>query len=243
MPSYSCYSDDSHHSDDSTRIGLRAGALIRAAGALLAAAAFVVGSAAGAAGQPAEAPAPSRVPPNLSAPEALRQLVAAVAEQSATFRNQCARIAATPGLLVIMREAPPWADRRFAAVTTIRRHEDGAITALVELHRPVNVVEHVAHEFEHVIEQIEGVNLRRLSVRKARGVFESSVNTFETRRAVEAGRRVAREFRAALARAVAVPTRFGRLTARLTVPASLPGPAPGGLADHGVEAPARGTAP
>ena len=160
---------------------------------------LVVGSAAGAAGQPQEAPAPSRVPPNLSAQEALRQLVGAVVEESATFRHRCARIAATPASSSSCARRLPGGSP-LAAVTTIRRHEDGAITALVELHQRVDVVEHIAPSRAHDRAD-RGREPAPAVGEEGTGRLREQCQYLRDRRAVEAGRRVARDSRAALARA------------------------------------------
>jgi hypothetical protein len=55
----------------------------------------------------------------------------------------------------------------------------------------------VAHEFEHVIEQIEGLDLRRLSKQHGAGVWEVERGWFESGRALDVGRMVRAEvFRA-----------------------------------------------
>ena len=51
----------------------------------------------------------------------------------------------------------------------------------------------LAHEFEHVLEQIEGLNLRTLSRVKGSGVREVENAVFETERAQAAGEAVAAE--------------------------------------------------
>jgi hypothetical protein len=67
----------------------------------------------------------------------------------------------------------------------------------------------VAHEFEHVIEQLDGVNLRDLE-RRGQGAWKSGGRMFETQRAITVGRRVWREMRepavnALAARAIVEP--------------------------------------
>ena len=64
-----------------------------------------------------------------------------------------------------------------------------------EVHLPPgsNLTELVAHEFEHVIEQIEGINLRKLAGKKDSGVREVEGKAFETDRAQKAGLVVAAE--------------------------------------------------
>ncbi len=51
----------------------------------------------------------------------------------------------------------------------------------------------VAHEIEHILEQLDGVDLKTQAGSGA--VWKSDDGAFETRRAIEAGKRVAREIR------------------------------------------------
>jgi hypothetical protein len=134
------------------------------------------------------------VPANIQASESLLQLMSRMARVSPTFRAQCARIAETRGLVVRMRYAGLRDDRPFNARTTVRRHEYGAMIAEVDLYVPLDPVEIVAHEFEHLVEQIQGTDLPGLSRKRGSGVIEVRRNEFETRRAVDAGRRVQSEY-------------------------------------------------
>ena len=55
------------------------------------------------------------------------------------------------------------------------------------------LIEMIGHEFEHVVEQIEGLDLRALARKRGSGVWELDVQVFETDRAQHAGRVVAAE--------------------------------------------------
>jgi len=55
-------------------------------------------------------------------------------------------------------------------------------------------VELIAHELEHVLERLEGVNFLLGAQVRGSGISLSG-GTFETTRAIDAGRRVAREVR------------------------------------------------
>jgi hypothetical protein len=148
---------------------------------------------------------PALVPANIHASPALLHLLSRMARRSATFRAQCARISGTPGLVVRMRFAGLRDDRPFYARTTVRRHEYGAVIAEVDLYAPIDAVEIVAHEFEHLVEQIQGTDLRTLARVRGSGVTEVRRGEFETQRAVEAGRRVAAEWSETDRVAVAAP--------------------------------------
>ena len=58
------------------------------------------------------------------------------------------------------------------------------IFADVHLRPSSNHAEMLAHEFEHILEQIEGLNLRTLSRVKGSGVREVEYAVFETERAI-----------------------------------------------------------
>jgi hypothetical protein len=58
------------------------------------------------------------------------------------------------------------------------------------------IAEIVGHEFEHILEQMEGLNLRMLSRVRGSGVRESAFEVYETARAQRAGRIVAAELSA-----------------------------------------------
>ncbi len=53
----------------------------------------------------------------------------------------------------------------------------------------------IAHEFEHILEQLDGQDLPVLARRQARGVWRSVDGMIETTRATDAGRRVLAELR------------------------------------------------
>ena len=55
--------------------------------------------------------------------------------------------------------------------------------------------EYLAHEIEHVLEQIDGVNLRWAFEQRLDGVRLTAAEHFETTRAVAVGRTVADEVR------------------------------------------------
>ena len=68
----------------------------------------------------------------------------------------------------------------------------------------------LAHEFEHILEQIEGLDLRRLARVKGSGVHEVEYAVFETDRAQAAGRVVAAETGRRRARRRRIDIRFIR---------------------------------
>ena len=108
----------------------------------------------------------ARVPANIEAgmlgPEILEIL-----SRSETFRRQCQRIAAVRVLRVRLGiSTQPAAEYR--AVTVLARYDAGSLRADVTLVFAENYVELLAHEFEHVLEQLDGVNLRADAARGQR---------------------------------------------------------------------------
>jgi len=81
---------------------------------------------------------------------------------------------------------------RCRAFTSVRRH-GRQITADVNVPPSRSLIEFVAHEFEHLLEQVEGLDLRALARVRGSGVREMERELFETDRAIKAGRLVAEE--------------------------------------------------
>jgi hypothetical protein len=69
---------------------------------------------------------------------------------------------------------------------------------VVEIMDHDNQEELIAHELEHVIEQLDGIDLHALASRPATGVHVCADGAFETTRAVKVGRAVAGEVRRAV---------------------------------------------
>jgi hypothetical protein len=137
--------------------------------------------------------ATAEVTPNISLPGAYRPLIATMLARSATFRRQCARLAAAQFLSIIIRAEAPNGTQA-PALTRIRREADGRLTAMVQVAPSSRSPELIAHEFEHIIEQLDGVDLAIMSRLRSTGVKRvGEVDAFETRRAIVTGLRVARE--------------------------------------------------
>jgi hypothetical protein len=133
----------------------------------------------------------SPLPVNVAMPRDLARVLERIYERSPAFRAQCERIAAASHMRVTVRinTAIPSRCRAFTIMT--RRGYD--IVADVHLPPTNGLIELVAHEFEHVIEQIEGLDLKRLARVKGSGVHELEGRVFETDRAQRAGRVVLAE--------------------------------------------------
>ena len=135
---------------------------------------------------------PTSIPANLSAPGSYRALLDTMWQRSATFRRQCRRIANTPHLEVRLRAiaGPPG---RIRARAQIVRGAVGfrAVIDVLTLEDPAELI---AHELEHVIEQLDGVDLASMAEASASSVRMAG-DAFETMRAVRAGRAVAADMR------------------------------------------------
>ncbi len=106
---------------------------------------------------------------NLTISSAYQPLVDAMLARSATFRRQCARIAAAPLLSVLIRSDPP-VGTRAKALTEIKRLPGGRVEAVVQIGHSSQVGELIAHEIEHILEQLDGVDLRAKSQLRGSGV-------------------------------------------------------------------------
>jgi hypothetical protein len=139
----------------------------------------------------------------------LQQEFAELVQRSATFRRQCARIAATRVLRVTLNVGKVLDDRA-RAQTIINRYEAGGIRAEVTLRFAEDYLELLAHEFEHIIEQIDRVSLRD-EVAHGRA-WRMPNGAFETRRASDAGIRARDEYETLAPDAVHIDT--GKIAAR-----------------------------
>jgi hypothetical protein len=133
------------------------------------------------------------LPVNLTFAEHFRPTIEAMLERSPTFRRQCLRIAQTPGLMVRMRLLHGNPTSGVRARTDIGISADRRVIASVAIRPLENLPELIAHEFEHIVEQIDGVDLRARSELAGTGVWNCDDGSFETVRAVRVGRAVARE--------------------------------------------------
>lgn len=125
---------------------------------------------------------------------AYRPLVEEMLRRSPTFRRQCQRLT-NPRLHAVELRGEQLRGPR--AVTQIFTTAGSRLHAIVRLAPLDNDVELIAHEIEHVIEQLDGVDLRAKASLPDTGVHacDSEERTFETLRAIRVGLKVAEEFR------------------------------------------------
>jgi hypothetical protein len=139
---------------------------------------------------------PARTPVRVQLSEDLRRVAAATVERSPTFRSQLDRLGRAAGLVVTARFDPTIDQRSYRARTVIHRLRTGELLATVSIDPRGRVVEWLAHEFEHILEQVEGLHLPSLARRTTAIWRTGNGEMFETDRAIRAGRRVVEETRA-----------------------------------------------
>jgi hypothetical protein len=142
---------------------------------------------------PALFPTAEGFPSNIDAPPFIVGLMRRMWVASPTFRRQCLRIARARGGRVAIEVRKPTLAPAARALSTIE-HRRGAWLAKVSLFLDRDLVELIAHEFEHILEQIDGVDLLRYSKQGLAGVTPGSSEHYETARAIAVGRRVAAEY-------------------------------------------------
>ena len=136
------------------------------------------------------------VPPNLEVSDMYRPRVEGMLRGSPTFRRQCLRISADPAVTVRLIIGSTAQRSGVRAQTRLRRNA-GRLTATVEISPFQDLEELIAHEIEHVIEQLDGVDLEARAARSHTGVsvVGPREDMFETVRAHRAGLTVVSELR------------------------------------------------
>ena|SRR5688500_1241212 len=119
----------------------------------------------------------------------LQPVAIGLLRRSPTFQKQCERIASAAVLRVSIRVVYAIASGR--AQTTITRYQAGALRAEILIQFGEDYYELLAHELEHVLEQVDGVVLRDEMV--ARRAWLTDSGAFETKRASDAGLRARQE--------------------------------------------------
>ena len=132
---------------------------------------------------------------NITVAEMYRPLVRAMLERSPTFRRQWTRLARATSLAIDV-SCEVSGERGAAARTIIRRELGVPVAARVIIVHGPRAAELIAHELEHVIEQLDGVDLDQKSDVRGSGVRHINGGqgaAFETTRAIETGLRVAED--------------------------------------------------
>ena len=133
------------------------------------------------------------LPVNIEATPALGGILARLIGQSPTLERQCLALAALPHVRVqIQLPSGPLA-HWCRARARIERFDGGAIRATIEMPVTMDYAELIAHELEHVIEIVEGVDLAARAMERGSGVSRSGDGAFETDRAQRTGRQAGAE--------------------------------------------------
>jgi Tol biopolymer transport system component len=135
---------------------------------------------------------PVVLPSNLEVASVFRPFLDKMWQASPTFRGQWRRLSAGTGArLSVLVEDLPRPSASFKARTLLRYQDGLLVSAQVYLKPSLDAPEFIAHELEHILEQLDGVDLQAQAGNGV--VWKAGDGAFETRRAIEAGRRVARE--------------------------------------------------
>jgi hypothetical protein len=126
---------------------------------------------------------------NVKLPSGLERTLVALADRSPIFRAQCDKISSSPNLQVTVVIDPNI--RSICRAFTVFRRRGLAVDANVHLPASggVRLAELIGHEFEHILEQIEGLNLPALAKTRGSGVYQVE-DLYETERAERVGRAV-----------------------------------------------------
>jgi hypothetical protein len=133
------------------------------------------------------------LPANFDLPGDLSAIVTHVYAQSPAFRAQCDRLATIQHLHVTVRLDANM--RRSCRAFTVITHRRDMMRADVHVPPGQQLPELIAHEFEHILEQVDHVDLRGLAGVRGSGVHQVESDLFETERAQRMGRMVAAEVR------------------------------------------------
>ena len=131
------------------------------------------------------------LPFNLIVPDTIKPLLTSTWQRSPTFRRQCARLAEHPEVVVQVELTVRLRGR--VARSRVERRPEGLTAAMqIALREPTSYVELIAHELEHILEQLDGTDLARFARQRVDGVLPGN-GQYETIRALSVGRAVARE--------------------------------------------------
>jgi hypothetical protein len=136
---------------------------------------------------------PREIPRNLRVPSNMRPTLMRMLQRSPTFRRQIATLTRKPAVRVSVAYGGMRGDRNYHALSTVRKHEWGAMLVDTTIYVPTDLVEIIVHELEHVCEQMEGVDLPALARRRGVGVYNLNGH-YETVRAIRAGQNATREY-------------------------------------------------
>ena len=130
-------------------------------------------------------------PSNLTAGAVFQAALERMWQSSPTFRRQCRRLSTAPHLRVNLLLDDLARRPSYNARAAMKRQRGVLVSVDIYLTRIEDPVELIAHEIEHVVEQLDEIDLE---VHVGSGnVWKREDGAFETRRAIEVGRRVAHD--------------------------------------------------
>jgi hypothetical protein len=136
-----------------------------------------------------------RLPDNVRVEAAFQPRIQEMLERSSSFRAQCRQLAAAPWMHIAVRQGPYFLDRHgIRAYSVIQRPQPRLFIVVVTLQASADPALWVAHEFEHLLEQLEEVDVRRQADTR-RDAWHTRQGMVETGRAVRAGLRILNEVR------------------------------------------------
>jgi hypothetical protein len=138
---------------------------------------------------------PTGFPDNIVVQPELRAAVAQLWEGSPTFRAQCRKIGEQRRYRVAMVVEPSLSlNRNFRAQCVLRAYSSGFVVARVMLpngHRAIS--ELIPHELEHIVEHIDGIDVKREASKSGTGIYDAGGGRIETLRALRVGRQAKQE--------------------------------------------------
>lgn len=141
-------------------------------------------------------PGEAVLPPRFHVAESIQPRFLDLLARSATFRSQCERITEA-GVRVVIEVGAPWEfTRQINAISRLIRDEEGRLAFVrvrLSMEGPWSVL--LPHELEHVVEQLEGVNLGAIAALRDGRAWRVNGRHYETRRAHDVGFSVDREYR------------------------------------------------
>ena len=135
---------------------------------------------------------PGPLPPGrIVVTAAVRPMLERMWRDSPTFRRQCARLV-DASVVVVVRLVGPSGELAVAAAISRIDLQHGLVRS-ADVRLGSIEPRYLAHEIEHVLEQLDGVDLRSAATRGVRGVATVRQELFETARAISVGAQVALE--------------------------------------------------
>ncbi len=131
------------------------------------------------------------LPSTIALESGLEPIVRVALAYSPRFRQQCHALASATRLKATVKVAFQRSSVIGRARAIVHRGLGGTFTAQIEIRDPAQTTELLAHEFEHIIEQLDGVDLTVLAARGAAHRLHDGA--FETERAIATGQQVAGE--------------------------------------------------